>query len=369
MRGLVVVLASAAIAVSPIWAQGRGNDGPPGKGGGGPEGKGRGAGDRGGPPAGKGGQGGSRGPERGPDRGGPGSDRGPDRRADRGGPGGPDRGGPGRDDRRGPGWDRADRGPPPPPGRRDVADARGWDGPKGKGRENRGPDGPKGRGWGPGDGPPPKGNAWGRRGRDAWFAIAPQAVALCPPATVRRGDACLLPARARRLWADDAGRSDLWYGRWADWRDDRQYDYRYDDGYLYRTSTGSNIISAILPLLGGALFGGNVWPQAATDYQVPAYYGDYFGYNDGLDYRYGDGAILGVNPTSGSIDGIAALLTGNQWAVGQAMPAGYDFYNVPPQFRDRYVDDAQHWYRYSDGQVYDVDPTTQIVRQIIQLVT
>ncbi|MBN2973644.1 hypothetical protein JW805_16680 [Roseomonas aeriglobus] len=363
MRGLCLLLAGAALAAAPALSQGRGPDGPPGKGGGGPG--------RGGPPAGKGGG------DRGPDRVGPA--KGPDR-------GRQDRAGPDRDrttqaDRGRPKQNRADRGPPPPPpsaGARDeryVADARGWDEPRGKGlgakrQDDRGFDGPRGKGWGPdGAGPDPKGKAWGRRDRAAWAAGPPRVIEGCPLGAVRRGDACLLPTRARPLWADGPDRYDGWYGRYADWRNDPRYDYRYDDGYLYRTNSGSNIVSAFLPLLGGALFGGNIWPQAATDYQVPEYYGDYFGYNDGLDYRYGDGAILGVNPTSGAIDGIAALLTGSQWSVGQSMPPGYDFYNVPPQFRDRYADNDEHLYRYSDGQLYDVDPTTRIVRQIIQLVT
>lgn len=365
MRTLFLLLAGAALAASPAMAQGRGGDAPPGKGGGGgPPGKGggpedRGGGpDRGGPPAGKGG-------------------RGDDR-------GGPDRGGPGRDDR-GARGDRADRGPPPPPAPiaradRDLADVRDGGGAQGKGPGGRGRtdpgwdqqrrDGQPGRGWGPnGPGPDPKGKAWGRRDRDAWVAGPPRVIEGCPPGAIRRGAACLLPTRAQPFWGDGPDRYDAWYGRYADWRNDGRYDYRYDDGYLYRTGAGSNIVSAFLPLLGGALFGGNVWPQAATDYQVPEYYGDYFGYDKGLDYRYADGALLGVNPALGSIDGIAALLTGNAWGVGQAMPAGYDFYNVPPQFRDRYADSADHWYRYSDGQLYDIDPTTRIVQQIIQLVT
>ena len=51
------------------------------------------------------------------------------------------------------------------------------------------------------------------------------------------------------------------------------------------------------------------------------------------------------------------------------MPAGYDVYNVPYQYRDRYVDTAQSQYRYSDGYVYQVDPTTRLVQAAIQLLT
>lgn len=49
------------------------------------------------------------------------------------------------------------------------------------------------------------------------------------------------------------------------------------------------------------------------------------------------------------------------------MPLGYDIYNVPPAYRDRYVDGPDAMYRYSDGYVYEVDPTTQLVRAVIEL--
>ena len=123
------------------------------------------------------------------------------------------------------------------------------------------------------------------------------------------------------------------------------------------------------PASGYILYGGNAWPTnyAPQNYQVSPYYSRYFGYNDGLDYRYADGAILGVNPQTQTIDGIAALLTGNQWNVGSPMPAGYDLYNVPPAYRNQYLDSPTSMYRYSDGYVYQVDPKTQLVQQAIQL--
>ncbi len=51
------------------------------------------------------------------------------------------------------------------------------------------------------------------------------------------------------------------------------------------------------------------------------------------------------------------------------MPTGYDVYNVPYDYRSQYVDSPERMYRYNDGQIYQVDPTTRIVQAVIQLLT
>ena len=67
------------------------------------------------------------------------------------------------------------------------------------------------------------------------------------------------------------------------------------------------------------------------------------------------------------IQALVALATGQQFAVGQPMPVGYDVYNVPYAYRDRYYDSADAWYRYNDGFVYEVDPRTGLVEQAINI--
>jgi len=124
-----------------------------------------------------------------------------------------------------------------------------------------------------------------------------------------------------------------------------------------------------LPVLGGALSPGSAWPGQYQFEPAPAYYADYYGLNRDLEYRYADGALYGVDPRTGSISQVAALLTGQDWAVGRPMPAGYDVYNLPYGYRDRYVDTPRSLYRYDDGHVYQVDPTTQLVQAVIQLLT
>ena len=51
------------------------------------------------------------------------------------------------------------------------------------------------------------------------------------------------------------------------------------------------------------------------------------------------------------------MLTGHTFGVGQMLPMGYDAYNVPFAYRDRYYDSDRAMYRYADGHIYQVDPT------------
>ncbi len=44
---------------------------------------------------------------------------------------------------------------------------------------------------------------------------------------------------------------------------------------------------------------------------------------------------------------------------------GYDAYNVPYQYRSQYYDTPQNTYRYANGNIYQVDPTTRLVTAII----
>ncbi len=187
----------------------------------------------------------------------------------------------------------------------------------------------------------------------------------CPPGLARRDNGCLPPGQARRIERarDDYSRYDyLWRTRGDDYR------YRYQDGYVYRSSPQGGLLG-YLPVLGGVLSPGNAWPGQYAFQQAPQYYSQYYGLNDRYQYRYADGVLYGVDPQTQGIGQIAALLTGQQFNVGQRMPAGYDVYNVPYGYRDQYVDSAQSQYRYNDGYVYQVDPTTQLVQAVIQLLT
>ena len=141
--------------------------------------------------------------------------------------------------------------------------------------------------------------------------------------------------------------------------------YFYDDGYLLRY--GQNGVSSYLPLLGGALSIGNSWPSDYRYGSVPDYYIDYLNLGGRDNHRFADNVVYRVDPETTAIQSVAAILTGNDITVGQPMPAGYDVYNVPTGYRDRYRDGPDARYRYSDGYVYRIDPTTRLVSAAIDL--
>ena len=184
----------------------------------------------------------------------------------------------------------------------------------------------------------------------------------CPPGLAWKNPPCVPPGQVRgpmRLFASD--RPDWWGLGWLD--DGR---YFYDDGYLVRLGPDGRI-GGYVPLLGGALSIGNPWPTYYAPVPVPDYYADYYDLGPYDSYRYADNVIYRVDPETAAITSIAALLTGDQFAIGQPMPVGYDVYNVPYAYRDRYYDTPDAWYRYSDGYIYEVDPETQLIAAVIEL--
>lgn len=181
----------------------------------------------------------------------------------------------------------------------------------------------------------------------------------CPPGLAKKNNGCTPPGLAKsNPWQGYYDRPDWWGYRGLS---GGRYDYY--DGYLVRYD-GSRIASYI-PLLGGALGVGGLWPGDYQSVELPSYYEDYYGL--GPSYRYADDVLYRVDPQTSTIESIAALLTGNEFAVGQRLPDDYDVYNVPYGYRDRYADGPDADYRYSDGYVYQVDPTTQLIQAAIEL--
>lgn len=187
----------------------------------------------------------------------------------------------------------------------------------------------------------------------------------CPPGLAKKNNGCLPPGQARDRYENGlfgySYRPSL-FGL-SNYGDGRYY---YNDGYLLRLGNGGGI-SGYIPLLGGALAIGNPWPTSYSYYPVPNYYVDYYDLGDSGRYRYADNVIYRVDPEDAAIMSVAALLTGDDIRVGQPMPIGYDVYNVPYAYRDRYYDTPDAHYRYSDGYVYRVDPETQLVAAVIDL--
>ncbi|GAA4030914.1 hypothetical protein GCM10022281_07970 [Sphingomonas rosea] len=195
----------------------------------------------------------------------------------------------------------------------------------------------------------------------------------CPPGLAAKNNGCLPPGQARKLVGAIApavlGAAVLppLYSSWYPDNDD--YWYREDNGYVYRIDRDRNYVDAYWPLANdwtGAYYVGAAYPQDYLGYyNVPVQYQPWYADNGDDYYRYGDGAIYSVDRGSGVIDGIVSLLAGG-FGIGQPMPAGYDVYNVPYAYRDRYVDGPDSMYRYNDGYIYQVDPTTQIVQAIVE---
>lgn len=186
----------------------------------------------------------------------------------------------------------------------------------------------------------------------------------CPPGLAKKNNGCTPPGLARQQNA--AYRSAYYQPSWFGYPSLGDGRYYYDDGYLYRTGANNSILGYI-PLLGGALSVGNPWPDYYDPYPMPAYYEDYYNLGSPDAYRYADDVLYRVDPRTDTISSIAALLTGDRFAVGQQLPLGYDVYNVPYAYRDRYADGPDANYRYADGYVYEVDPQTQLIQAIIEL--
>jgi len=194
----------------------------------------------------------------------------------------------------------------------------------------------------------------------------------CPPGLAKKDNGCMPPGLAKnlvgtRLPATLMG--SMLDGPYRSWyRDNDDFMYRWDDDYIYRVRRDGGLIDALFPYQNRDYYYypvGMSYPLDYNYYNVPYQYQSF--YPDGGDYwyRYGDGAIYQVNPSTGLIQGIAALLTGNPLAVGQPLPMGYSTYNVPFAYRDRYYDTADNMYRYNDGYIYRVDPTTQLITAVI----
>ena len=104
-------------------------------------------------------------------------------------------------------------------------------------------------------------------GRYAWREPSFQG---CPPGLAKKNNGCIPPGQAKKI-ADFSQQETRWL-RYSNWFDgNRSNDWLYDQGYAYRVNSSTNLIQSILPLLGGALAGGNAWPQSSTDYQVSPY--------------------------------------------------------------------------------------------------
>jgi hypothetical protein len=203
----------------------------------------------------------------------------------------------------------------------------------------------------------------------------------CPPGLARQNAFCLPPGQMRRaqMIGQQVPFASAAYNVPDRYRyrfeDNGEHYYRYgDDGYVYRLDRGDNLVSQVIPLYATQMLVGEPMPLGYEVYNVPIQYRDQYEDNGENLYRYDDNAIYQVDGETGIVEQIVALLTGGSGGlgglgVGQKLPDGYDAYNLPMQYRDQYADSDEHHYRYADNNIYQVDPQTQLIEQVISLIS
>ena len=152
--------------------------------------------------------------------------------------------------------------------------------------------------------------------------------------------------------------------------DTDDYYYRYGDGYLYRVDRDNDLISWVLPLLAGGLMPGSYLPASYMNSYVPNYYGfNSFYPNSPYDcYRYGEGVVFEIDCATGLIEDVIPLYAGG-YGVGQMLPSSYSYYNVPSQYRSLYYDNDDYGYWYAPGAIYQYDRDTSLITSLAALLS
>ena len=139
---------------------------------------------------------------------------------------------------------------------------------------------------------------------------------------------------------------------------------RYYYGVIYQVDCGDGYVESVGPMYAGGYGVGQLLPAAYSTYNVPVQYRSMYYDTADAGYWYSPGAIYQYDPRSSVITSVAALMSPG-FTVGQALPLGYDVYNVPLAYRATYYDTPSAWYRYNNGYIYQIDPATQVVTAIV----
>ena len=140
--------------------------------------------------------------------------------------------------------------------------------------------------------------------------------------------------------------------------------YRYGYGVVYQVDCFTGFVENVIPTYAGGYGVGQILPSAYSYYNLPMQYRSLYYPTADYSYWYAPGAIYQYDPSSSLITSVAAL-TAPGFTIGQPIPAGYDIYNVPYAYRSTYFDTSTAWYRYNNGYIYQVDPTTQLVTAVV----
>jgi hypothetical protein len=206
----------------------------------------------------------------------------------------------------------------------------------------------------------------------------------CPPGLQSKG--CMPPGQAAKLLgapistaARLASLSAVPLSAQYLYPDTNDYYYRYGNGYLYQVDRSTSLIDALLPLAFGGYMPGSYFPSAYMNNYVPDYYGlnsfypasygSGYGYGyDNLCNRYVNGVVYQVDCVTGMIVDVVPLYAGG-YGVGQMLPSGYGYYNVPNQYRDMYYDTSDYGYWYAPGAIYQYDPASSMITSVAALLS
>jgi hypothetical protein len=150
------------------------------------------------------------------------------------------------------------------------------------------------------------------------------------------------------------------------------YYYQYGDGYGYQIDRGTNLISALIPLLAGGYMPGSYLPASYMNSYVPNYYGfnNFYpsSYGNNMCSRYMNGVVYQVDCYTGMVANVIPMYAGG-YGVGQMLPSSYSYYNVPQQYRSMYYNSADAGYWYSPGAIYQYDPSSSLITSVAALMT
>lgn len=139
---------------------------------------------------------------------------------------------------------------------------------------------------------------------------------------------------------------------------------RYYDGVIYEVDCADGYVENVVPMYAGGYGVGQLLPATYGYYNVPVQYRSMYYNTPDAGYWYSPGAIYQYDPHTSVITSVAALMAPG-FTIGQALPVGYDVYNIPLPYRATYYDTPNAWYRYNNGYIYQIDPVTQIVTAIV----
>ena len=139
---------------------------------------------------------------------------------------------------------------------------------------------------------------------------------------------------------------------------------RYAYGVIYQVDCFTGMVENVIPMYAGGYGVGQMLPSAYSYYNVPMQYRSLYYPTADYSYWYAPGAIYQYDPRSSLITSVAALMSPG-FTIGQPLPVGYGIYNVPLAYRSTYYDTPNAWYRYNNGYIYQVDPSTMLVSSVV----